>query len=368
MGPRDKQAFFESPHAVTYILILLNAAFFAVSLIGNSLTRIDSATLFQYGALYSNVLPNQEYWRLIAYAFLHADVLHFGLNMLCIAAWSGLLERRLGATYFLLVYIASAVGAGLASLYGHAGPFLSVGASGAISGIVGGLLCLTILGKLALSPQFFIVTIGVNGILAAKVAHIDWVAHLGGFTAGFAMCAVLNNIEGLNPYWLKCKFPEFVKFGIAVAAMLGIASLNLDVISASGRLTAHAIEWGVGILLAIKLADLILARRKGLAIVALATAIFYGFIPIAVGSTVSSALPSYCVRAETLMGGSAVLQEAMPYVDAACQHTALWSSVLGFMVFALALLIFRAELLRGLSDVGFIANTLRAERNRRQGL
>ena len=264
MRRQNGQAFFQSPHAVTYILILMNAAMFAVSLIGSSLTRIDPATLFHYGALYPEVLPKQQYWRLIGYAFLHANVLHFGLNMLCIAAWSGLLEHRLGATYFLIVYLAWAVGGGVASLYGHSGAFLGVGASGAISGIVGGLLCLTILGKLALSPQFFIITIGVNGVLAARVANVDWLAHLGGFTAGFAACAVLDSLEELNRYWLKCKFPEFVKFGFVAACILGTALLYVEAASGTKSITVHAVEWGVSIVLSVKLADLILARQKGL--------------------------------------------------------------------------------------------------------
>ncbi len=87
-----KQTFFESPHAVTYTLILLNGVVFALTLIGSSLARIEPATLFQYGALYPDALNRHEYWRFIAHAFLHANVLHLALNMLCIAAWAGLLR------------------------------------------------------------------------------------------------------------------------------------------------------------------------------------------------------------------------------------------------------------------------------------
>jgi rhomboid protease GluP len=274
------------------------------------------------------------------------------------------LEHRLGATYFLFVYIASAVGGGLASLYGHTEAFLGVGASGGISGIVGGLLCLTILGKLALSPQFFIVTIGVNGVLAARVAHVDWIAHLGGFTAGFAACAVLNNLEGLNRYWLKCKFPEFVKFAIATACLLGLSVLFLEMASVSQSVRTHAIEWSVGILLSVKLADLILDHRKGLAVLAMGTAVFYGLLPFAL----STVFQPYCGKGLLSTASSSALREAARLLDAACEHAAFWTLVLGLIVFGVALLILRPELLRGLRDVGFVANTLRAERNRRRGL
>ena len=133
-------------------------------------------------------------------------------------------ENRLGATYFLIVYLVSAVGGGIASIEGHGGAFLTVGASGAISGIVGALLCLTILGKLPLTLQFFMVVIGINVLFSMNAAHVDWLAHLGGFTAGFAVCALLDTAENLNRYWLRCKFPEFVKSGMA-AAFTGAALL-----------------------------------------------------------------------------------------------------------------------------------------------
>jgi rhomboid protease GluP len=368
MGQSASESFFESPHAVTYLLILANAAMFALTLIGGSLMRIDPATLLHYGAIHKGVLVQHEYWRLLACTFLHVNILHLTLNMLCIAAWSGLLEKRLGASYFILVYLASAIGGSITSIYGHPGAFLGVGASGAVSGIVGALLCLTILGKLPLSPQFFLVTIGANVMLALKGPNIDWLAHLGGFTAGFAACALLDRVENLARYWLRCKFPEFVKFGIAAAAIGSIAFLYLKVPLASGDDWHPLAVWGAGLVLAIKLADLILARTKGLAVLAFAFAALYGSLAFAAGSTVTGSLPGYCGRARSFLEARARLQAADAYIGAACEHTALWPAALALIVFTAALIVLRPELRRGLGDVGFIANTFRAERRRRQGL
>jgi membrane associated rhomboid family serine protease len=369
MGRRSNQGFFESPHAVTYTLILLNSAAFALCLSGNSLMRIDPATLLRYGAIHQDALSGGEYWRFIAYAFLHANVLHFGLNMLCIAAWSGLLESRLGATYFTLVYLASAIGGGLASAYGHAGPFLGVGASGAISGIVGALLSLTILGRLTLSPQFFVITIGGNVMLAARIPHVDWLAHLGGFTAGFAACALLDGLEGLNRYWLRCKFPEFVKFALALAAALGAGILFLEMPPASGNgIYMDVAVWTAAVLLAIKLADLILSRPKGLAMLALAIAALYAAFPIAATAAIANPLPGYCLKARELAKAQAGLDTLVPYIDIACGHTALWPFMLPLLTFVATILLLRPELRRGLNDVGFIANNVRAERKRRPGV
>jgi membrane associated rhomboid family serine protease len=362
------QAFFESPHAVTYILILLNAAVFGLTLIGSSPVRIDSATLFNDGALYQDTLARKEYWRFVAYAFLHANILHFGLNMVCIAAWSGLLEHRLGATYFLAVYLASAIGGGIASLYGHAGPFLTVGASGAISGIVGALLCLTILGKLALSPQFFIVTIGINGILAARVPNVDWLAHAGGFTAGFASCALLNTLETFNRYWLRCKFPEFVKFGIAAVSVFIVLVLYFYVPSSGRELAIYGAECGALILLLIKLADLALSRPKGLAVLALVIACFYASASFAIADALITRLPAYCEKVQSFAAASEAIREAKPYIAGACRYTSFLPALLALLTLIACLLLLWPEFRRGMNDVGFVANTLRAERNRRHGL
>ena len=355
MAQRAGESFFGSPHAVTYLLILLNSVLFAVTLFGNSLTGIDTATLYRYGALFKGALTLHEYWRLITYAFLHGNIVHLGMNMLCVAAWAGILENRLGATYFLVVYLAAAVGGGIASIEGHSGAFLTVGASGSISGIVGALLCLTILGKLPLSPQFFAVVIGLNVLFTMNAPQVDWLAHLGGFTAGFAVCALLDTAENLNRYWLRCKFPEFVKAGIA-AGVIGAALLYFE---ADSRIDADALLPAAaafaGLLLVVKLADIALARPRGLAAATAATAIFWGFLGFAIGSAAAGGCgPLYY----SMSAGARTL----------CGTTPLWPALLAAGGFLAALFILRGELRRGLKDSGFIATGFTAERRRRQGL
>jgi membrane associated rhomboid family serine protease len=358
MGQRASESFFESPHAITYILILLNSAIFAVTLFGNSLMSIDSATLYQYGALYKPAFEGHEYWRLITYAFLHGNIIHLGLNMLCIGAWAGMLENRLGATYFLIVYLASAVGGGIASMEGHGGAFLTVGASGAISGIVGGLLCLTILGKLPLTLQFFMVVIGINVLFSMNAARVDWLAHLGGFTAGFAVCALLDTAENLNRYWLRCKFPEFVKSGIA-AAFTGAALLYFQQGGQGGIGPLAAAAGAIaGLVIAIKLADIILVRPKGLAVMTVAAAVFWGILGYAAGA----------VAARYQLYSSIELYGILPSAEAFREHIALWPVLLAAGGFLAALFLLRTELRRGLNDPGFVATSLTAARRRRQGL
>ncbi len=368
MTTTTRSGFLGSPHTATYAIILLNAIAFGVCLIGNSAFRIDGRTLFDLGALHTEAINRHEYWRLLAYAFLHANVLHFALNMMCIAAWSGILEQRLGATYFLLVYLVSAVGGGVASVYGHHGPFLGVGASGAISGTVGALLCLTLLGKLALAPTFFLVTIGLNGVIAAQARNIDWIAHLGGFTAGFIMIALLNLFEMINRFWLRCKFPEFVKFGLAVIAMTLAAIVVPKTAANPSQAVTYVAGWLLSVVLLIKLADIVLAQTKGLAVVAFAVACGYAVLAFAAINAAKGSLPGYCAQGYTVPA----TQTAFPFASlprgALCFNLDLLGLAGALFVFVLALIALRPEIKRGAGDVGLIANTLRAERGRRTSL
>src|SRR5262249_2115519 len=111
---------FAAPGPVTLLLVLINVVAFAVSLSLSGGGAIDAQTLHELGGNSRLTLLLHEYWRLVTAAFLHANGLHLTTNMICLLSWGGLLERRIGATYFLLVYVGSAVAGNLSSIFGHA--------------------------------------------------------------------------------------------------------------------------------------------------------------------------------------------------------------------------------------------------------
>ena len=174
--------------------------------------------LYRYGAMYSNALARHEYWRLVAYGFLHFDFVHLTMNMLCLVLWGAHLEKRIGSLYFLIVYFSAMILGAVIGDLAFAGPYLTVGASGATSGILGALLCLWILGKAGLDVNFFAVNIGLNLAFAVANPKVNWRIHLGGFVMGLVACAVLDLIEKMNARLLRCKFPEFVKINLAILA------------------------------------------------------------------------------------------------------------------------------------------------------
>lgn len=130
-------------------------------------------------------------WRLVTAIFLHGGLLHIGFNMWVLMDLGPTLEEMYGSARFFFIFIATGVaGYVLSSLTGH----YSVGASGALLGMIGVLLALTMgrqsIGMRMLRSQliYWLIYIGVMGVL---IQGIDNFAHIGGFVAGFALGKVM---------------------------------------------------------------------------------------------------------------------------------------------------------------------------------
>jgi membrane associated rhomboid family serine protease len=346
---------FEIPHAMVALLIALNVAAFAFcALQSGGSPSISPAVLFRYGAMYSQAIDRQEYWRLIAHGFLHTNPLHIFSNMLCLVLWGGLLEKRVGSFFFTLIYVSAIVIGGIASNVLHPGPYLSAGASGAISGVLGALLCLRILGKIGLDWGFFGINIGLNVAVAVSASTIDWQAHLGGFLAGMVVCALLDAVEKALPWVLRCKFPESVKMNafivVAAAAAYGSWHQNGWVFVLACALAG---------LVLIKLLDVVLSTKKGLAVVVVAFALANGAIVLLLRDLLATALGSVCAGRQD--GANAVAAMICGNIDGTLMLVAV-------IALAITILACWPAFARGLSDVGFVGATLRGERNRRRGL
>src|ERR1700684_103195 len=205
---------FEFPHTATALLLAVNILVYALTLQRSGAPAPSPDVLFRSGAIYSGALARHEYWRLVAYAFLHASMLHILTNMACLVWWGGPLERRIGTAYFLLIYFASVIAGAVTGIFTHTGFYFSVGASAGISGILGALLCLTLLRRIDLPASFFVINLGLNVVIAFLAPRVDWGAHLGGLIAGMAACAVLDAFEVAGVRLMRCKFPEFVKLNL----------------------------------------------------------------------------------------------------------------------------------------------------------
>jgi membrane associated rhomboid family serine protease len=350
---------FEFPHTATALLLAVNILVYALTLQRSGMPAPTSDVLFRSGAIYSGALARHEYWRLVAYAFLHSSMLHLLTNMACLVWWGGPLEKRVGTAYFLVIYFASVVAGALTGIFTSSGLYATVGASAGTSGILGALLCMKLLRRIDLPASFFVINIGLNVAVAFMAPKVDWRAHLGGIVAGMVVCAVLDVFEIAGTKLMRCKFPEFVKLNLGV--LFAVVAWLVD-FSPAAILAAV-----VALIVVVKVIDVALSVRRGLA---WTVAILAAGNALVVGAVTALALP-------VSAGGIALPESLVPWAASALRNLAATASsapavataVVAVVIFGLTQLIYWPELMRGLNDKGgFAAAGFRAERGRRRGL
>ena len=326
MAARRMAGLFNRPQRVTQALIAVNVAIYLVMILLSGSFSPAPRIMLQFGALYGGALRAGEGWRLVAAGFLHFTPLHLLFNMWCLLAWGALVERRLGAAWFVLLYAASLLAGNLVSALTHPGNYLGAGASGAIAGLLGALLYLALRGKAELPLQSVVLTVGLNAALNFNSPGVDWRNHLGGLAAGIMVCLLLEAASGVASRAFRCKFPEWVKLDVVLTfPVLALLLHPADPVRA-------ALLLAEGLLL-LKAIDLLLCLRRGVALVAA------GFL-----AAQAAAL------AVLGQGAGPPVLAALAAVGTA----SLWAHW--------------TPLRRGLQDQGFLAVGMQAERGRLRGL
>lgn len=146
-----------------------------------------------------------EYWQLFTYMFLHGTPVHILVNMFCLFTLGTVLEGRWGWKRYLILYFGSGLIGGVAVLFAGGDPRITtVGASGAISGLLTSLAVWAWMHRHHLPPQFVeghFRVVGLNLLIligtGAVMANISTSCHVGGAIAG----AVLSiPLAWLSPY------------------------------------------------------------------------------------------------------------------------------------------------------------------------
>jgi membrane associated rhomboid family serine protease len=173
---------------VTKALIAVNVLVFLVNLAqGSSLGQV-SGSLFEKGALfirspfYPGGLADGEWYRLITAAFLHGSLIHLALNMFVLWIVGAPVEQAIGRGRFLALYIVSGL-AGSAGALIFSPNAITVGASGAIFGILGAALVLESQRSYVLGGQALGLIV-VNLVLTFAIPNISVGGHLGGLAGG----------------------------------------------------------------------------------------------------------------------------------------------------------------------------------------
>jgi len=159
----------------------LSAIFNIGGIDGHTTLLLGSTLPWQYIVVYN------QWWRLITAVFLHGSLMHIVFNMWVIMDIGPMVEELFGSARYLFLYIATgAFGYVVSSFFGNH----SVGASGALLGLIGVLLASTTRSSGAAAQSLrsslikWIIYIAVLGFM---MSGIDNYAHFGGLAAGFAL-------------------------------------------------------------------------------------------------------------------------------------------------------------------------------------
>ena len=147
-----------------------------------------------------NFLPAtvQQPWRLLSSVFLHGGIIHLAFNMWALWDTGRLAERFYGNFQLLLIFLVSGLSGSMASLFFSASHSVSVGASGAIFGVVGSLLAAVFTkahklptGLVTSMRSSMLTFVGYSLFMGFVASFIDNSAHIGGLVGGFAMGMIL---------------------------------------------------------------------------------------------------------------------------------------------------------------------------------
>jgi membrane associated rhomboid family serine protease len=180
---------------VTRALIGVNVGVYVAELLTGSGVNGDRGWIFEHGVLFGPLVRSGDWWRLVTSAFMHYGPIHLALNMYALYFAGTLLERAIGHWRFLLLYLASGL-AGSAGALVNRPDALTLGASGALFGVLGALFVLERRGHLATGGQIAALIV-INLVFTFGFASFIAVGgHIGGLIGGIVGMILLLTFRG----------------------------------------------------------------------------------------------------------------------------------------------------------------------------
>ena len=174
---------------VTYILIVLNLMVFLYGVLHGNDELIN-----MFGNNYE-LVQNGEFYRLFTCMFVHADILHILFNMIALYSIGPVVERYYGKSKFLLIYLVSGLLGSIFSGVFMTADSISIGASGAIFGLLGSISYFTYYYRATLQGILrgsIMPVIIINLVIGFLSSSIDLSAHIGGLIGGILISMAIG--------------------------------------------------------------------------------------------------------------------------------------------------------------------------------
>jgi membrane associated rhomboid family serine protease len=166
---------------VTRALIAINVVIYLIGASQGAGLNNPGGSLYSKLWLDAPLLHDGGWWRLVTTMFLHASVLHIAFNMLALYWIGSPVEQYLGRARYIGLYLVSGLAGSAGALLQT--PGVTVGASGAIFGILGAMLIIEwqVTGRLAGNAMTWIL---INLVISFSFSGISWGGHVGGLIGG----------------------------------------------------------------------------------------------------------------------------------------------------------------------------------------
>lgn len=215
------------PRRAAYVTVALVVVNVAAAIVSTHLAMQPSAAdLIRAGALFRPAVHAGEWWRGFSAMFLHAGPWHLGLNMYALYMLGRFCEEIFGSLRYFVVYVVGGIAGAIGSTVVTEQAGLSVGASGAIMGLLGALIVVLIIRR-GTWPEAWrrallwnlVLLGGLQIYIGFEIPMIDNAAHVGGMIGGGAM-ALLVAPGGLIGHSLPARV---VVVALALAGLAGLA-------------------------------------------------------------------------------------------------------------------------------------------------
>jgi membrane associated rhomboid family serine protease len=175
---------------VVQTLIAVNVLIFAITAYqARGVMNLEPSTLFRDWALFPLATRNGYWWQLVTAGFLHVNPIHILMNMFALWVIGRDMERILGPARFTAVYLVGLLGGSVSVLLFGQVDSQTVGASGAVFALMGGLLVLVY--RLKVNPGQVIGMIAINLVISVAIPGISLLGHVGGLVTGALLTAAL---------------------------------------------------------------------------------------------------------------------------------------------------------------------------------
>jgi membrane associated rhomboid family serine protease len=252
-GTRQNRALYggersADPRLTSYVLIGVNAlVWLAIAATGGSKSRladllalranglcspgdgylydIDRQVCESTGSTFLPAVDDGAWWQLVTSVFTHVEIWHVAMNMFALFIFGPALEAIIGRSRFLAVYLVSGLASSvlvmfLSSQYGS-----TVGASGALFGLLGALLVMA--RKARLNSQWLMQNLAI-GVVITVVGWrmISWQGHLGGFLGGVVAAALIAYAPKANRALV-----QWGGLALFTVVLLGLTALRVSTLA-----------------------------------------------------------------------------------------------------------------------------------------